>query len=135
MDDRLVFFLAWCACTGLFGYFAYRTLSRLLLQFRGERATGYLVRFRQTSGENPTTMAVYRFSIGYGAAFEFEEEAPWGFRENDPVLVRYWRRNPGRTATTVGRGGTWRPLFSNLLPLAVTGGISGGFAYVLFFPF
>ncbi|ALG10347.1 hypothetical protein [Kibdelosporangium phytohabitans] len=131
MNDCTAVLIAWFACGCLFGSIVTRFVSRLLLIFRGERAVGHLYRFRETTGDHPTTMAVYRFPVDGHGMVQFEEEASSAVGENSFVVVRYWRRNPVRSATTVGPGGTWRPLFSNLLPLVASGGLFGGLSYFL----
>ncbi|MFE2755441.1 hypothetical protein ACFXGA_25910 [Actinosynnema sp. NPDC059335] len=77
-------------------------------------------------------MAVYQFSPNGGGVLEFEEEAPRSYGVNHPVLVRYWRFNSRRTASTIGPGGTWQALFGDLFPLFVTGTLSAVFTYALF---
>lgn len=129
--EELLIYTAWLGICCLFGAFLLRFLSRVLLLRFGERTRGRLVRFRETSGDNPRTMAVYQFSPKRGGVLEFEEEASRSLHENKPVLVRYWRFNPRRTASTIGPGGTWEPLFKDLFPLFVTGTLAAVFTYVL----
>lgn len=125
-------FAAWIGICCLFLAFLTRFVSRILLVRYGERSQGRLVRFRETTGDNPRTMAVYQFSPNGSGVLEFEEEAPRSYGENTLVLVRYWRFNPRRTASTIGPGGTWQPLFGDLFPLFVTGTLSAVLTYVLF---
>ncbi|MFI9450027.1 DUF3592 domain-containing protein [Amycolatopsis sp. NPDC052450] len=125
-------FAGWAGIGCLFLAFLSRFVSRVLLLRYGERCQGRLVRFRETSGDHPRTMAVYQFSPKGGGVLEFEEEASRSYGENSLVVVRYWRFNPRRTASTTGPGGTWQPLVGDLFPLFVTGTLFAGFTYVLF---
>ncbi|RKT86600.1 hypothetical protein SAMN05421805_106253 [Saccharopolyspora antimicrobica] len=126
-------FLAWIAISCLFAAFLARSASRILLLRYGERAQGRLVRFRETTGDNPRTKAVYRFSPEVGGVLEFEEDASLAHRGNDPVLVRYWSFHPRLTASTIGPDRAWDALLGDLFPLFVTGALSAASTYVLLF--
>ncbi|MET7609273.1 DUF3592 domain-containing protein [Streptomyces avermitilis] len=51
---------------------------------------------------------------------EFEEDALM-LAQGDAVTVRYRPEAPARTAATMGRGGSWSPLFGSLIGILISG--------------
>ncbi|WP_331447553.1 DUF3592 domain-containing protein [Streptomyces xanthochromogenes] len=78
-------------------------------------------RYSSDSSEGNTSWHhVHAFTTLDGQHVEFEEDAVL-LEPGDTVTVRYRPTNPARSATIMGRGGTWSPLFGHLFCVLITG--------------
>lgn len=104
------------------GFLTWQLAGRLLSLFGGIAVEGRCVRRYSTeSSDNGTSWHhVYGFTTEAGQYVEFEEDAMF-MAQGQVVTVRYRPRNPARSATVMGRGGAWSPLFGQLLGICVTG--------------
>ncbi|MFF3453321.1 DUF3592 domain-containing protein [Streptomyces sp. NPDC002730] len=91
--------------------------------FMGERAQGRCIRrYRSGTRNDPGEWThVFEFTDADGARVEFEESV-MVMAEGQQVTVRYQRRDPVRTATVIGRGGAWSPLFGQIGGVIIVGG-------------
>ncbi|MBZ6475284.1 DUF3592 domain-containing protein [Streptomyces griseocarneus] len=103
-------------------FLTWQLVGRLLSLFGGIAVEGRCVRRYSTeSSENGTQWHhVYGFTTQEGQYVEFEEDAMF-MAQGQVVTVRYRPAKPARSATIMGRGGAWSPLFGQLLGIFVTG--------------
>ncbi|KOU43583.1 DUF3592 domain-containing protein [Streptomyces sp. WM6378] len=119
--ELLVIGLIGLATFGLLCAVLVRQLAdRLRSVFGGLVADGVCVR-RYSSEGNTHWHHVYGFTTADGRYLEFEEDAAF-MAQGQAVTVRYRPgRNPERTATVMGQGGAWSPLFGHLFGITITG--------------
>ncbi|MEV4506678.1 DUF3592 domain-containing protein [Streptomyces klenkii] len=123
MNQALTIGLLVLAAFGSFcGFLTWQLVSRLLSLFRGISVQGRCVRRYSTeSSDNGTSWHhVYGFTTQDGQYVEFEEDAMF-MAQGQTVTVHYRASNPVRSATVMGRGGAWSPLFGQLFGIFVTG--------------
>ncbi|WP_328394305.1 DUF3592 domain-containing protein [Streptomyces sp. NBC_00390] len=108
---------------GLFcGYLTWRLVSRLRSLIGGTAVEGRCVRRYSTQSNDGGTSRhhVHGFTTASGEYVEFEEDALL-IAQGQAVTIRYRPGNPARSATVMGPGGAWSPLFGHLLGIFVTG--------------
>jgi hypothetical protein len=123
-------FWAGIFCLAAFGtlcFFLSRQLvGRLLSIFRGVAVQGECVKVYSSEGSEGNTYwhHVYGFTTLEGQYIEFEEDAMF-MAQGQEVTVRYRpvakAERVARTATVMGRGGAWSPLFGQLFGVAISG--------------
>ncbi|MGW1889669.1 hypothetical protein ACWCP6_05310 [Streptomyces sp. NPDC002004] len=108
-------------CVGC-GHLVRLLTRRLRSVFAGERAQGRCVRRFSSESSDGTTYwhHVYGFEDAQGQWVEFQEDAMF-MALDQAVTVRYQRRDPKRTATVIGPGGAWSPLFGLFFGIFITG--------------
>ncbi|MFI0978125.1 hypothetical protein ACH4SP_14145 [Streptomyces sp. NPDC021093] len=107
----------------LCGWLVWQLVGRFRSMFGGLVAEGTCVRryFTEGSEGGSHTHHVYGFTTSDGRYCEFEEDALF-VQQGQAVTVRYrLGKNPARTATVMGRGGVWSPLFGQLFGITITG--------------
>ncbi|GAA3709627.1 DUF3592 domain-containing protein [Streptomyces sp. NEAU-PBA10] len=107
----------------LCGFLVRQLVGRLRSLFGGLVADGVCVRRYSSEGSEGNTYwhHVYGFTTADGRYVEFEEDALL-MPQGQAVTVRYrLGKNPARTATVMGRGGAWSPLFGQLFGIFVSG--------------
>ncbi|MBH1937672.1 DUF3592 domain-containing protein [Streptomyces sp. AV19] len=123
MTTPLIIGLLLLAAFGSFcGFLTWQLVGRLRSLVSGIAVEGRCVRRYSTeSSENGTQWHhVYGFTTEDGRYVEFEEDALF-MAQGQVVTVRYRPGNPARSATVMGRGGAWSPLFGQLFGICVTG--------------
>lgn len=121
-------FWAGIFCLAAFGtllFFLGRQLvGRLLSIFRGVAVQGACVKRYSSEGSEGNTYwhHVYGFTTVEGQYIEFEEDAMF-MAQGQEVTVRYRPQagNVARSATVMGPGGTWSPLFGQLFGITISG--------------
>ncbi|MEU8887171.1 DUF3592 domain-containing protein [Streptomyces sp. NPDC048442] len=107
----------------LCGWLVWQLVERLRSMFGGLAAEGTCVRRYCTEGSDGGTFThhVYGFTTSDGQYCEFEEDAVL-MERGQAVTVRYrLGKNPAGTATVMGKGGAWSPLFGQLFGIGVSG--------------
>ncbi|MFD4476402.1 DUF3592 domain-containing protein [Streptomyces sp. NPDC058471] len=115
--------LAILAVFGTLCFFLSRQLlGRLRSITSGIAVEGRCIRRYSSEGSEGNTYwhHVHSFETLDGQYIEFEEDALL-LAQGDTVTVRYRPSNPARTATIMGSGGTWSPLFGSLFGILITG--------------
>lgn len=104
------------------GFLTWRLVSRLRSVVSGTAVEGRCVRRYSTESSDGGSNwhHVYGFTTLEGQYIEFEEDTLL-MAQGQAVTVRYRPGNPARSATVMGRGGAWSPLFGQLFGIAVTG--------------
>ncbi|MFD7339211.1 DUF3592 domain-containing protein [Streptomyces violascens] len=111
------------AAFGTLSFFLTRQLiGRLRTIMNGIAVEGRCVRRYSSQGSEGNTYwhHVHGFTTLEGQYLEFEEDAML-LAQGDTVTVRYRPDNPARTATIMGRGGSWSPLFGSLFGILISG--------------
>ncbi|MFI6688355.1 DUF3592 domain-containing protein [Streptomyces sp. NPDC050485] len=114
------------AAFGTLCFFLTRQLTgRLRTIVSGIAVEGRCVRRYSSEGSEGNTYwhHVHGFTTLEGQYIEFEEDALL-LAQGDAVTVRYRPDNPARTATVMGRGGSWSPLFGSLFGILISGGFT-----------
>ncbi|MER0445340.1 DUF3592 domain-containing protein [Streptomyces sp. Edi4] len=103
-------------------YLSWQLWNRLRSVFGGIAVEGRCVRRYSTDSADSGTQwhHVHGFTTLEGQYVEFEEDVML-LAEGDSLTVRYRPENPARSATVMGPGGAWSPLFGQLLGITVTG--------------
>ncbi|GGU55002.1 hypothetical protein GCM10010211_19610 [Streptomyces albospinus] len=115
--------LAVLAAFGTLCFFLSRQLiGRLRSVTSGITAEGRCIRRYASEGSEGNTYwhHVHAFTTLDGQYVEFEEDAVL-LAQGDTVTVRYRPSNPARSATIMGAGGTWSPLFGSLFGILISG--------------
>lgn len=115
--------LAILAAFGSFcGYLTWQLTGRLRSVVSGIAVGGLCVRRYRTEGSDggSTWHHVYGFTTVDGQYVEFEEDALF-MEQGQAVTVRYRPGNPARSATVMGSGGAWSPLFGHLFGILIAG--------------
>ncbi|MFD9224853.1 DUF3592 domain-containing protein [Streptomyces sp. NPDC060064] len=104
------------------GFLTRQLIGRLRSVVGRIAVEGRCVRQYSTEGSEGNTYwhHVHGFTTLDGQYIEFEEDAIL-LAQGDTVTVRYRPSNPARTATIMGRGGAWSPLFGSLFGILITG--------------
>lgn len=104
------------------GFLVWRLTERLRSVVSGTAVEGRCVRRYATESSDGGTSwhHVYGFTTVDGQYVEFEEDALL-MAQGQAVTVRYRPGAPARSATVMGRGGAWSPLFGHLFGVLVTG--------------
>lgn len=115
--------LGMLAAFGTLCFFLARHLAdRLRTVMNGIAVEGRCIRRYSTEGSEGNTYwhHVHGFTTLDGQYIEFEEDALL-LAQGDTVTVRYRPSSPARTATIMGPGGTWSPLFGSLFGILISG--------------
>ncbi|MFD7616079.1 DUF3592 domain-containing protein [Streptomyces sp. NPDC059802] len=107
----------------LCGFLVRQLAGRLRSLLGGLVAEGVCVRrySSEDSEGNTHWHHVYGFTTADGRYVEFEEDALL-MAQGQAVTVRYrLGKNPAHTATVMGQGGAWSPLFGQLFGIGVSG--------------
>lgn len=123
MNKALTVGLLILAVFGSFcAFLTWQLVSRLLSVFCGTAVQGSCVRRYSTESSDGGTSwhHVYGFTTLDGQYVEFEEDTMI-MAQGQAVTVRYRASNPVRSATVIGPGGAWSPLFGQLLGIFVLG--------------
>ncbi|MFD9488679.1 DUF3592 domain-containing protein [Streptomyces sp. NPDC059991] len=112
----LATFGSFCGCL------TWQLTGRLHSVISGNAVEGRCVRRYWTEGSDggSTWRHVHGFTTVDGQYVEFEEDALF-MEQGQSVTVRYRPGNPARSATVMGRGGAWSPLFGHLFGILITG--------------
>ncbi len=114
----LLIVLAGAGCA----YLSWQLMNRLRSVFSGIAVQGRCVRRYSTDSMDSGTQwhHVHGFTTLEGQYVEFEEDVLL-LAEGDSLTVRYRPENPARSATVMGPGGAWSPLFGQLFGIMITG--------------
>lgn len=104
------------------GLLVWQLIGRLRSAIGGTAVLGHCVRRYSTEGSDGTTFwhHTYGFTTAEGRYVEFDEDAAF-MTVGDEVTIRYRPAAPARSATVMGSGGTWSPLFGQLFGIIITG--------------
>ncbi|MEV5283075.1 DUF3592 domain-containing protein [Streptomyces sp. NPDC051994] len=104
------------------GWLTWRLAGRLRSVFGGIAVEGRCVRRYSTESSDGDTMwhHVHGFTTLDGQYLEFEEDVML-LAEGEKLTVRYRPENPVRSATVMGPGGAWSPLFGQAFGILITG--------------
>ncbi|MFG2720761.1 DUF3592 domain-containing protein [Streptomyces sp. NPDC048416] len=110
------------ACGSLCFFLTRQLMGRVRTVRRGIAVEGRCVRRFSTNGSDGDTYwhHVHGFTTLEGQYIEFQEDAML-LAEGNAVTVRYRPADPARTATIMGSGGSWAPLFGSLFGILVSG--------------
>jgi hypothetical protein len=103
-------------------WLSWQLINRLRSVFGGIAVEGRCVRrYATDSSDNGTQWHhIHGFTTLEGQYLEFEEDVML-LAEGESLTVRYRPENPARSATVMGPGGAWSPLFGQLFGIAITG--------------
>ncbi len=110
------------ACGTGCAYLSWQLMNRLRSVFSGIAVKGRCVRRYSTDSTDNGTQwhHVHGFTTLEGQYVEFEEDVML-LAEGDSLTVRYRSESPVLSATVIGPGGAWSPLFGQLFAVAITG--------------
>lgn len=103
-------------------YLSWQLVNRLRSVFGGIAVEGRCVRRYSTDSSDSGTQwhHVHGFTTLEGQYLEFEEDVLL-LAEGDSLTIRYRPEDPKRSATVMGPGGAWSPLFGQLFGITITG--------------